>query len=410
MDYTTWSKSAVQWIINKCKAVFLPKNQFYDGYLGWGGQALAARISPVDAAMSAQHSANRFAFAKAAGVTMEYSQDGGATYTDYGADTGLIVAMLTGDSPSFYVGNRKSGGTEDDTLRVTLDASAMGVYVRLRKLLIRVTNQSGVGVRHATVTIEISTIGNPDTYKAFGTYTVAGWSGWNSIPFDKAFGGATSQTSQIAKIRLTFKQENLYSGGPNLAVCNIFGFGENAWRFPSNLSNTGHLYAYDMAQNAKFPAGVTATSFNGHTIAADVPANAKFTDTTYAAATSSADGLMTAADKAKLDGFGQATDYLKSADISGKQDKALKFSSIAVATSAWKIAAASSCDGIRTYYANVPLSGFTADMFPQVTFWPADIEAWNLSPIVKSFNGYIQIYAESKPTWDTTLPTIVCWK
>lgn len=25
MDYTTWSKSAVQWIINKCKAVFLPK-------------------------------------------------------------------------------------------------------------------------------------------------------------------------------------------------------------------------------------------------------------------------------------------------------------------------------------------------------------------------------------------------
>ena len=35
----------------------------------------------------------------------------------------------------------------------------------------------------------------------------------------------------------------------------------------------------------------------------DVPADAKFTDTTYVAATESADGLMSAADKAKLDGI-----------------------------------------------------------------------------------------------------------
>ena len=40
---------------------------------------------------------------------------------------------------------------------------------------------------------------------------------------------------------------------------------------------------------------------NGHTINADVPAGAKFTDTTYSNATSSADGLMSATDKARLD-------------------------------------------------------------------------------------------------------------
>ena len=47
--------------------------------------------------------------------------------------------------------------------------------------------------------------------------------------------------------------------------------------------------------------GGNAATVNGHTVAADVPANAKFTDTTYSKATSSADGLMSAADKKKLD-------------------------------------------------------------------------------------------------------------
>lgn len=40
-----------------------------------------------------------------------------------------------------------------------------------------------------------------------------------------------------------------------------------------------------------------------HSINADVPANAKFTDTTYSDATQSTHGLMTAADKKKLDGI-----------------------------------------------------------------------------------------------------------
>lgn len=44
-------------------------------------------------------------------------------------------------------------------------------------------------------------------------------------------------------------------------------------------------------------------TFITHSINADVPANAKFTDTTYSDATQSAHGLMTAADKKKLDGI-----------------------------------------------------------------------------------------------------------
>lgn len=47
---------------------------------------------------------------------------------------------------------------------------------------------------------------------------------------------------------------------------------------------------------------------SGYTINKSVPANAVFTDTTYVTATSSASGLMSAEDKAKLDGMDEATE------------------------------------------------------------------------------------------------------
>lgn len=49
--------------------------------------------------------------------------------------------------------------------------------------------------------------------------------------------------------------------------------------------------------------GGNSTTVNGHSVNSDVPAGAKFTDTTYGMATASSNGLMTAADKAKLNGI-----------------------------------------------------------------------------------------------------------
>lgn len=59
---------------------------------------------------------------------------------------------------------------------------------------------------------------------------------------------------------------------------------------------------------------LTAPSFNGkvngYTINANVPSGAKFTDTTYSNATSSASGLMSSADKTKLDGIAAGAEFL----------------------------------------------------------------------------------------------------
>lgn len=51
--------------------------------------------------------------------------------------------------------------------------------------------------------------------------------------------------------------------------------------------------------------GGNADTVNNHHVNADVPENAEFTDTTYEPATSSNDGLMSSADKQKLDGIAE---------------------------------------------------------------------------------------------------------
>ena len=60
----------------------------------------------------------------------------------------------------------------------------------------------------------------------------------------------------------------------------------------------------------KLPAdGGNADTVNGHTVNANVPADAVFTDTTYKTVSQTEDGLMSAADKEKLDGVGALNDY-----------------------------------------------------------------------------------------------------
>lgn len=69
------------------------------------------------------------------------------------------------------------------------------------------------------------------------------------------------------------------------------------WNFYKNESGEQHG---GILVGAITPNGWSG-KVDGHTISADVPAGAKFTDTTYSIATTTANGLMSSADKTKLD-------------------------------------------------------------------------------------------------------------
>ena len=245
--------------------ITIPITDVKETYLSWGGKNLAGSVSPIDAASSNIHSANRFTFAKPAGITIEYSTNG-STYSTYSTTDSAKINLVSGIGSSYYIGARSTSTTVNDKLRITLNATNMGLYTRLRKLLINISTNYATG---SNVIIEKAMKGSETTFTTIGTYNISGWSGWNSIPINAAFGGGSNQTGNIAVLRLTFGITGVNSEQTSnaLQIQDIIGIGDTYWSYPSTMAKTGHIYTYDSSQNATFHAAVSAPTFSGSGVA-----------------------------------------------------------------------------------------------------------------------------------------------
>lgn len=234
--------------------------------VGWGGKAVVGAVSPVSAALIGAIGSNKFELCDPAGVKVEYSTDGGDTWEDYGCNDPNKIQLL-----SESLGTNLTIGkvwdryaTVNDRLRVTVTANDCNVYTMLKSILLNVSTN---GSNKCTVTIEQSRIGAPDDFAVISTNNLGGWPGWNEIPLEKSFGGAQTQVNQTNSIRLTFQAGQPPTSGAskgNLALLNLLFIVITAWRVNSNIARFGHLYKYDYAGNAAFPAEVAAQSFSGY--------------------------------------------------------------------------------------------------------------------------------------------------
>lgn len=234
--------------------------------VGWGGRAVAGGVSPVTAALIGAIGSNKFELCDPAGVKVEYSTDGGGTWEDYGCNDQNKIQLL-----SESLGTNLTIGkvwdryaTVNDRLRVTVTANDCNVYTMLKSILLNVSTN---GSYKCTVTVEQSRIGAPDDFAVISTNKLDGWTGWNEIPLEKSFGGTQTQVNQTNSIRLTFQAGQPPTSGAikgNLALLNLLFIGITTWRVNSNIARFGHLYKYDYAGNAAFPAEVAAQSFSGY--------------------------------------------------------------------------------------------------------------------------------------------------
>lgn len=84
--------------------------------------------------------ANRLAFMPANAVTIEYSRDGGSTWTDYGPTDSQKINLFNGLGASFTIGKATSGAgniaTNKYQLRVNIYTSTGHVYTALNKFVI----------------------------------------------------------------------------------------------------------------------------------------------------------------------------------------------------------------------------------------------------------------------------------
>lgn len=356
MGYT-WNNGAVKWLLDKCKEAFLPKEQFKESYLGWGGKDISEDISPIDAAMSSIHSANRAEFCNPDGVTIEYTRDKGATWTDYGASNRAKVETMSSLVRANDLVLGKTGpGTEknkDIGLRITLDGGKMRIYAEIKKILINYSSEGSTG---GTVTFEYSPY-NTTEWQFLKTSPIAGWPGWNSFTFGRRIGAS----GYAGRLRMTFYISGLndtYSS--NAKVYNILLFGPNNWGSNSTMSETGNIYSYDWQANVTFPADVSAKTFNGKS----------------------------------LDDLGGGKPTIKT--------------NVSVAASAWQTGGVTG-GSTRTRWAVISLSEVKETSYVQVSFAQNDIDAYNLAGVCKINNGSIEIFAETVPSGTITIPTIAIW-
>lgn len=277
-------------------------------YLEWGGPAKVGDISPVGMAISSEHNANRIAFINPDALKFEYSSDGGSTWTDYpitgdGRNTKTRFCTLT---QVYFIG-RPDASTNlianKSKTRITItgqDGTNLYLYTALKKMLIEVSTPTTL-----SMLIEKRTGTNYESngpWETVGTYSLAGWSGWNDIPLDFNLGGGSNQKSNYWQMRLTITCTTVNSNYPkDGSLRGLRLFGSTNWSLPSALASTGHIYSYDMDERVEFPSDVYASKFieNGQALS-----------NKYLGKTAQA------ADSAKLNGQ-DASHYLTSIKING---------------------------------------------------------------------------------------------
>lgn len=261
------------------KNITIPIDSIKESYLEWGGKNFSASFGCIDAAMVPELGANRLAFISAASIEVQYSRDNGSTWASYDTYDADKINIFNGIGTSYYIGASKEKSIDKSTyqLRIIITTDIANVYTVLNKFVIFCSTE---GSSNCWCTIDGQTKANVDagksTWDIFSNKTpINGWSGYNVINTS----GITTYgniTSQYQKLRFTFGATNPSSNTDSgLKIQKIFGFGGVGWATPSNMAKTGHLYSWNSAQNAIFPAAITAKSFNGNASSATKLATAR---------------------------------------------------------------------------------------------------------------------------------------
>ena len=222
----------------------------------------AAGLDPIAAAMIGSAASNKTFGLPAEAITVEYSNDGGATWEDYRASSSVKFALFAElrDSP-IYLGKRSAtvaadpanAQTTGSMLRVTIVPSDR--YVSFNSIYCWLSTAGN----KCQAKIESSTIGEKTTFSELkGWTTVSGWAGNNIIYFRSGtFGGGESQPTNHYAYRVTFRNTSINAVSGNAYINDIRFLGVDAWVSPNNMVGRNRLYKWDADLTAIFEKSIS---------------------------------------------------------------------------------------------------------------------------------------------------------
>lgn len=261
LDYNGLSK-----LVEKIKNTYVNKNEQYEANLKWGGGNFTDSFGPIDGAMVPELGANRFAFGNPRGITVEYSNDAGKTWKDYGASDVVKKALTLKNDGLSYLSIGKDGSSipTNDMLRITFDTSSItgiNCYSVLNKFVINISTE---GMKFCYCTIQKALQKAPTVFSdVIVKVPIGGRTGYNIIntPSIRTYGN--DEENQYGRIRFIFGSDDSTTTNTRLKILSIYAFGGVGWNVPSNMAKNGHLYNYNYNQDAIFPTSVVATNFIG---------------------------------------------------------------------------------------------------------------------------------------------------
>lgn len=228
---------ANKWVKLKSKSdVLYPKTQ--STLLEWGGPNIERSVSALDAALSDELSANRFAEMPNANFVFERSDNAGTTWTTYTANGyDLTTAGTTTVCNANALGSQSPSNWHRFTIDVRL-ASSNIFYGEIRKFLFNINT---IGATGCKVKIDGSTFANPDTFVKIVEAPIDGWSGWNVINVNITAG--LGEDTFYKKLRFTFSQTGVNTSyNSNLIVSKMRVYCANCWSAPGSFALQNRPY------------------------------------------------------------------------------------------------------------------------------------------------------------------------
>lgn len=227
---------ANKWVKLKSKSdVLYPKTQ--STLLEWGGPNIEGSFSPLDAALSDELSANRFAEMPNENFVFERSSDAGNTWTTYTAYGYNLVTFNTNVNNGNVVGSQSVNNWHRFTIDVR-PGSSNTFYGEIRKFLFWISTNGATGCK---VKIDGSTFANPDTFVKIAEAPIAGWSGWNVINVNVTAG--LGNNTFYKKLRFTFSQTGVNTSyDSNLIVNKMRVYCANCWDAPGSFALQNRPY------------------------------------------------------------------------------------------------------------------------------------------------------------------------
>ena len=266
---------------NGSSDISIPVNYIYDDYIQNSSVAMNNnQLNSLTKLWIDQFRANQIAFIDPDAITVQYSRDGGSTWTNYYPRTTadeiyldnlfkkrFVSGINTNLSNFFALGkdNVKSTASNNNQLRIEIDTYKAKLDCNIEFIVPYIGDMANnvyltIDKRHTTT----------------GTWTtlvnkvqIKGAPGYNKINIPNNGirtdlyneGNGTTDSWHTRFIRFTFTQEMYTTVYGDSLVYNLFAFG-STYTSPTVQGKTGLLYDYDEDQNMKLPAGIYANHIN----------------------------------------------------------------------------------------------------------------------------------------------------